>query len=112
MENEILALKSQRIQNKILQQKNTFTLIILFEKMNNFHKVFTMVNPVFVENNEKIYFGDSEVLFSMQFGTKKECNNAENHILGILKMQKTHIEDDYFDLKPKHFQILEMLKIS
>ncbi len=112
LENECAELKNRVLfLEKNIPQKRIFVLIVIFDKENNYHRIFTKENPVFYTENEKFYFEQSEVLFSMEFEQKSECKKTEKYILGLLKLQKAHIQDDYFELKPNHFQIFEGLKV-
>ncbi len=89
LESEILSLKQNP--NKRLKTKNFFVFMVVLGKESNYYKVFTKENPVFHTENKKMYFEQSEVLFSLEFEQKSECKKVETYIFGLLKMQKTHI---------------------
>jgi phage anti-repressor protein len=112
LENEISILKNQEKPNKNLKFKSIFAFLVVLDKETNYHKIFTIENPIFIQNNQKMYFETSEVLFFMEFEQKTECKKLEKYIFGLFKMQKKHIKEDYFELKEKHFEMLKILKVK
>ncbi len=112
LESEVAQLKNKfLILEEHISQKNIFVLMVIFDKQENYHKIFTKENPVFQVENQTIYFEQSEVLFSIEFEQKSECKKMEKSIFNILKMQNAHICNDYFELKPHHFQMFATLKM-
>ncbi len=111
LEKDIKLLKKY---HNIPETKDVFVLIVTLDKSGEKerHKMFIQQNPVFVEENEKKYLEQSEVLFSLEFNHEAECKSMKKHVSELFKFQNAHLGENYFDLKPNHFKLLQVLQIN
>ncbi len=112
LENRVSVLENKKTTLQLPKAKKVFFLMVVLDKATNYHRIFIQENPVFHTENQKMYFGELEILFSIEFERKTDCKKAEKNVFNILKMQKAHLYNDYFNLKLYHFQMLEDLKTN
>ncbi len=111
LENENIELKKRiSFLEKNSPKKNVFVLIVVLDNETTYYRIFTKQNPVFIRENQKTYFEEFEVFFFMEFDNEEDCKNMEDSILNIFKVRNLHVQDDFFCLQKKHFQLFEVLE--